>query len=77
MSVGLKDTNAGRDDMAREICGKDNVRVGQMVVNNVCLKVGAWYDGDFMVGAVEICGESLLIGVFVGCQVDIPKPRGW
>ncbi len=80
MSVGLKDVNAGQDDMVREIRDEDDVLVGQMVVNHECLKVGAWYDGDFMAGTVKICHYSLLMGVFVGCQVDIPKrcrSHGW
>jgi hypothetical protein len=74
MSGGLKDEHAGRDDMTREIRDKDDVPVGQMVVCHECLKVWAGYDGDFTVGAVEICRDSLLLGAFVGCQVDIPKP---
>ncbi len=80
MSVGLKDANAGRDDVAREIREEDNVPVGKMVVDHECLKVGVRYDRDFMAGIVEICRVSLLVGAFVGCQVDIPKrcrSRGW
>ncbi len=73
MSVGLNDVNAGWDDVAREICDIDNILVGQMVVNHECLKVGARYDADFMAGAVKISRDSLLAGVFVGCQVDILK----
>ncbi len=52
---------------------KDDLPVEQMVVNHECLKVGAWYDGDLTAGAVKICRDSLLVGAFVGCQVDIPK----
>jgi hypothetical protein len=73
MYVSLKYANASQDDMVREIRDKDNVAVGQMVVDHECLKVGVWYDGDFTAGAVKICHDSLLVGVFVGCQVDIPK----
>ncbi len=75
MSVGLKDANAGQDDMAREIRDKDNIPIRQMVVDHECLKVGARYDKDFMAGAVKICCDSLLVGVFMGCQVDIHKHR--
>ncbi len=80
MSVGLKDANASRDDVAREIRDKDNVKVGKMVVDHECLKVGARYDGNFMDSAVKICHDRLLMGVFMGCQIDIPKccrSRGW
>ncbi len=73
MSVGLNDVNASWGDMAREICDKNNILVGQMVVNHECLKVGARYDADFMAGAVKISRDSLLVGAFVGCHVDIPK----
>ncbi len=41
MSVGLKDENAGWDYVAREIHDKDDVPVGQMVVDHECLKVRA------------------------------------
>ncbi len=74
MSGGLKNAHAGWDDVTREIHDKDDISVGQMVVNHECLKVWARYDGDFTAGAVEICRDSLLVGAFVGCQVDIPKP---
>jgi hypothetical protein len=73
MPVGVKEVNAGWDDVAKEIRDKDNVPVGQMVFDHECLKVGAQYEGDFMANAVKICCDSLLIGAFVGCQVDIPK----
>ncbi len=76
MSSGLKDVHAGRDDVTREIRDKDDVSVGQMVVNHECLKVWAQYDGDFTAGAIKICRDSLLVRAFVGCQVDVPKPRG-
>ncbi len=74
MSGGLKDVHASRDDVTREIHDEDDVPVRQMVVDHECLKVWARYGGDFMAGAVKICHDSLLLGVFVGCQVDIPKP---
>ena len=80
MSVGLKDANAGRDDVAREIRYKDDAPVGEMVVDHEWLKVGARYDRDFTAGIVEICHDSLLVGGLISCQVDIPKrcrSRGW
>ncbi len=61
MSVCLKDVNAGRDDMAREICDKDKILVGQMVVDHECLKVGARYDGGFTTSHY-----SLVMGAFEG-----------
>jgi hypothetical protein len=76
VSSGLKDVHAGWDDVTREIRDKDDVSVGQMVVNHECLKVWARYDGDFTAGAIKICRDSLLVGAFVGCQIDVPKPRG-
>ncbi len=74
MFGGLKDAHACRDDVKREIHDKDDVPVGQIVVDQECLKVWAWYDGDFPAAAVKICHDSLLVDAFVGCQVDIPKP---
>jgi hypothetical protein len=73
MSVGVKDVNASRDDVAREIRDKDDIPVGQIVVNHECLKVWAQYDRDFTAGAVEICCDSLLVRAFICCQVDILK----
>ncbi len=75
MFVGLKDANACRDDVARETRDKDDIPVGQLVVDHECLKARTRYDRDFMAGAVEICHDSLLVGVFLSCQVDIPKRR--
>ncbi len=72
--------NVGQDEVVREIHDEDDVLVGQMVVNHECLKAGAWYDGDFMAGAVKICHDSIIVGAFVGFQVDITKQcrsRGW
>ncbi len=66
MSDGLKDAYASWDGVTREIHDKDNVLVGQMVVNRECLKVWAWYDRDFTAGAVK--------NAVIACQVDIPKP---
>ncbi len=74
VSRALKDVYAGRDNVSREIRDEDNFPVGQMVVGHECLKVRAWYDGDFTASAVEICRDSLLLGAFVGCKLDIPKP---
>ncbi len=74
MSGGLKDAHAGWDDVTREIHDKDDFLIGQMFVDHECLKVWARYGGDFTAGAVEICRDSLLVGAFVGFQVDIPKP---
>ncbi len=59
----------------REICDGDNVLVGQMVVGHECLKVRAQYGRDFTAGTFEICHDSLLLGAFVGCKVDTPKPH--
>ena len=76
VSGGLKDVHASRDDVTREIHDKDDFLIGQMFVDHECLKVWAQYDGDFTAGAIKICRDSLLVRAFVGCQVDVPKPRG-